>query len=58
MKKKKRPCFPKVFFQQPRPEISNAEAFKDVIPIKWPKEVLEGKRKVFFVSREEAEKLK
>jgi len=57
MKKKKRPSFPKGFFQQSRPEISNEEAFKDVIPIKWPKEVLEGKKKVFFISAKEKDSM-
>jgi len=57
MKKKKRPSFPKGFFQEPRPEISNEEAFKDVIPIKWPKEVLEGKKKVFFISAKEKDSM-
>ncbi len=57
MKKKKKPSFPKGFFEKPRPEITMEEALKDVIPIKWPKEVLEGKRKVYFVSPKEKNKM-
>ncbi|MCI9110387.1 MAG: hypothetical protein HFH47_01075 [Bacilli bacterium] len=57
MTKKSKSLFPKGFFQEPRPKISMKEALKDVIPIKWPKEILEGKKKVFFVSAKEKNKM-
>ena len=57
MTKKSKTLFPKGFFQEPRPEISMKEALKDVISIKWPKEVLEGKKKVFFFFLKEKNKM-
>ncbi len=53
MSKKKRPSFPKGFFQQSRPTVTNEETFKDIIPIKWSKEVLEGKKKITLYSTKE-----
>lgn len=37
---------PKGFFSQPRPTVSSKEALKDIIPIKWNKDVLDGNKKV------------
>lgn len=53
MLNKKKPSFPKDFFHQARPTVTNKETFKDVIPIKWSKEVLEGKRKITLYSVKE-----
>ncbi len=53
MEKKERPKFPKGFFEQPRPTISAKEALKDVIPVKWTKEVIDGTKKVLVKSTKE-----
>lgn len=53
MKQKKRPTFPKGFFTKPRPTITTKEALKDVIPFKWSKEVLEGKKEAIICSAKE-----
>jgi len=53
MEKKERPILPKGFFTQPRPTISTKESLKDVIPIQWSKDVLEGKKKALIISAKE-----
>lgn len=47
------PELPSNFFTKKRPRITNEENFKDVIPIKWSQEVLEGKKKAFVISAKE-----
>ena len=42
MEKETNQILPKVFFSQSRPTISSNEALKDVVPIKWSKDVLNG----------------
>lgn len=51
--KKEKPKFPKGFFTQPRPTISTKETLKDIIPIKWSKEVISGKTKAIVYSSKE-----
>lgn len=46
MNKKKNIEFPKGFFTKPRPHVTEKEADEDMIPYKWPEEVLNGKKKV------------
>lgn len=53
MKKKERPKFPKGFFKKSRPIIGTKEALKDVIPVEWSKNVLEGKKKTLVKSARE-----
>lgn len=45
MKKKERSKFPKDFFEKTRTIISNKETLKNIIPIKWSNDVLNGERK-------------
>ncbi len=47
---KKKITFPKGFFTQPRPHITNKKALKDVVPFIWSDNVLKGKSKVKIVS--------
>ena len=44
MEDKKKVSFPKGFFTKDRPTITNKEALKDVIPIKWSEEVKNDKK--------------
>lgn len=50
MEQKERPIFPKGFFTKPRPTITTKDALKDVIPFKWSKEVIEGKKEAIICS--------
>jgi len=45
--------FPKDFFTKARPHLTKKQPEEDVIPIKWPKEVLDGTRKVVISSAKE-----
>ena len=45
MEDKKRVIFPKGFFTKDRPIITDKEALKDVIPVKWSEEVKDDKKK-------------
>lgn len=53
MKRKERPKFPIGFFEQPRPTISSEEALKDIIPVQWTKEVIQGTKKALVKSIKE-----
>lgn len=53
MDKNKRPEFPEGFFTQSRPTVNNKGAFKDIIPIKWSKDVSDGKSKAIVFSANE-----
>ena len=48
----------KNFFNKSRPNISNTEALKDVIPIKWDTKNIKGNDKVIAYSIKERDKLK
>lgn len=50
MEKNVKQLLPKGFFSQSRPTISAKEALKDVIPIKWTKEVVNGNKKTIVNS--------
>lgn len=54
MSKKESPKFPKGFFKQHRPEISMKEALKDVVPVKWSKEILESNKKVVIEKKNQS----
>ncbi len=45
MEEKSKVSFPKGFFTKERPVITNKEALKDVIPIKWSEDVEKDKKK-------------
>lgn len=45
MEENKRVSFPKGFFTKERPVITNKEALKDVIPVKWSEEFKDDKKK-------------
>lgn len=45
MEKKAKLMFPKGFFSQQRPTVSSKEALKDVIPIKWNNDIVNGNKK-------------
>lgn len=45
MNTKKEIKFPNGFFTQSRPTVSTKETLKDVIPIKWSKEVMSSKKR-------------
>lgn len=51
MNKQERPVLPKGFFTTPRPTVSKKEALKDVVPFKWSKEVLEGKKEAILCKK-------
>lgn len=51
--KKEQSKFPKGFFKKSRPTISTKETLKDVIPVEWNKNVLEGKKKTLVKSAKE-----
>ncbi len=53
MKEKERPTFPENFFSTPRPTVSLEETLKDVTPIEWSTEVLNGKKKAEVYSVKE-----
>lgn len=53
MNTKKEIKFPNGFFTQSRPTVSTKETLKDVIPIKWSKEVMSSKRKAIVYSVKE-----
>lgn len=57
LEKKKRPEFPKGFFNQPRPTVSMKEALIDVVPIEWSNEVKSKKKKIVLHSPKENEVL-
>ena len=49
MKKKKEPIkFPPNFFTIPRPHVAKKETPEDIIPFKWSKDVLSGKKKAIL----------
>ena len=50
MIRKERTTFPKGFFTKERPTITTKEALKDVVPFKWSKDVLEGKKEAIVCS--------
>lgn len=50
MKKNEKQLLPKDFFSQSRPTISAKEALKDVVPIRWNKEVVDGNKKTIVNS--------
>ena len=44
---------PSDFFKQPRPKVSNKETFRDVVPIKWSKDVNNGNKQTVVYLKEE-----
>ena len=44
-KKEKNIKFPKEFFEKSRQIINTKESLKDIIPLEWSKEVLNGEKK-------------
>lgn len=50
---KRKVSFPNGFFTKDRPVVTNKEALKDVIPIKWSNEVKNQKKKTVIYSSEE-----
>ena len=42
--------FPKDFFSKKRPHVTKKESSKDMIPFKWSKEVLDGKKEAILFS--------
>lgn len=53
MEKNKKNIFPKNFFKTSRPTVDNKETFTDVVPIKWNKDIIKGKRKTIVYSAKE-----
>lgn len=53
MKEIERPTFPENFFSTPRPTVSLEKTLKDVTPIEWSTEVLNGKKKAEVYSAKE-----
>ena len=53
---RKEPKFPKGFFTQPRPTISNKEALKEIIPFEWSKDVKKGKKEAILCLSKKNEK--
>lgn len=50
MENKEKVEFPKGFFSKKRPEVSTKESLKDITPIKWSKDVIDGNKKTIVYS--------